>query len=75
MQLVYERKIDVAAERERLTKELAKYEQELARAQGQIANEKFLSKAPPNVVEGLRTRAAELQSLVAKSRAALSQLG
>jgi valyl-tRNA synthetase len=75
VQLVYERKIDVAAERDRLTKELTKYEQELQRAQAQLANEKFLSKAPPNVVEGLRTRAAELQSLREKARAALTQFG
>jgi valyl-tRNA synthetase len=74
VQLIYERKIDVAAERERLSKELQKYEAELQRAQGQLANEKFLSKAPPNVVEGLRTRAAELQALVVKSQAALKQL-
>jgi len=75
VQLIYERKIDVAAERERLSKELAKYEQESSRAQAQLANEKFLAKAPANVVAGLRTRAAELKLLIEKTRAASEQLG
>lgn len=74
VQLVYERKVDIAAERERLTKELARYEQELARAQTQLSNETFLSKAPANVVDGLRARSAELQSLIEKTRAALAAL-
>ena len=73
-QVVYERKLDVSAERERLQKELAKFEQELANAQRQLGNEKFLSKAPPNVVDGLRTRASELQLLQQKTQRALDEL-
>jgi valyl-tRNA synthetase len=73
--VVYERKIDVAAERDRLTKELAKLTGELTRATGQLSNEAFLSKAPANVVEGLRKRKAEVELLVHKTNEALGELG
>jgi valyl-tRNA synthetase len=73
LQVIYEKKIDMAAERERLTKEIARYEKEQANAERQLGNEAFLSKAPANVVEGLRTRAAELVVLLEKARAGLSE--
>jgi valyl-tRNA synthetase len=72
--LVYEKKIDVAAERARLTKELARQEGQLANTQKQLDNEQFLSKAPPHVVEGLKRQAAELQILIDKTRKALDAL-
>jgi valyl-tRNA synthetase len=72
--LLYEKQIDVAAERERLVKELAKYEKELQSKQGQLSNEAFLAKAPPNIVEGLRARAAELVTLIGKARQSLDDL-
>jgi valyl-tRNA synthetase len=72
--VVYEKKIDAAAERERLEKELAKLEGELANAQRQLSNQQFLAKAPPKVVEGLRKRSAELDVLIAKNRKALDGL-
>jgi valyl-tRNA synthetase len=72
--LVYEKKIDVAAERARLTKELARQEGQLANTQKQLDNEQFLSKAPLQVVEGLKRQAAELQILIDKTRKALDAL-
>jgi valyl-tRNA synthetase len=72
--VIYERKIDVAAERERLTKELEKLEKEFANNQKQLGNEQFLAKAPAKVVEGLRTRAEELISLRGKIRNQLDEL-
>jgi len=72
--LVYERKIDIAAERERLNKELKKMEAERANAESQLNNGRFLGKAPAHVVEGLRKRAAELDMLIPKTRQALDQL-
>jgi valyl-tRNA synthetase len=72
--VIYERKIDVAAERERLTKELEKLEKEFANNQKQLGNEQFLAKAPVKVVEGLRTRAEELISLRGKIRNQLDEL-
>ncbi len=71
----YEKPVDVAAERERLTKELAKLEKELANGDRQLGNEAFLGKAPAQVVEGLRRRNGELAVLVPKTRAALEALG
>ena len=72
--VVYERKIDVTAERERLTKELDKIEKEFANNQRQLGNEQFLAKAPEKVVEGLRRRAQELISLREKIRRQLDEL-
>jgi len=72
--VIYERKIDVAAERERLTKELEKLEKEFANNQKQLGNDQFLGKAPAKVVEGLRTRAEELISLRGKIRNQLDEL-
>ena len=72
--VVYERKIDVAAERERLQKELEKLEKEFANNQRQLSNEQFLAKAPEKVVEGLRRRAQELIGLLDKIRRQLDGL-
>jgi valyl-tRNA synthetase len=75
VRVIYERKIDVAAERQRLQKELEKIEKEIGNGQRQLGNEGFLSKAPTHVVDGLRRRSEELQVLRDKTRAALDQLG
>ncbi len=75
VRVVYEKKIDVAAERERLTKELEKMEKEIANGQRQLSNEQFLAKAPAKVVEGLKTRAEELRVLREKTLAKLKELG
>lgn len=74
VRVLYEQKIDVAAERERLAKELKKLEGEFANNQKQLGNENFLNKAPAHVVEGLRRREAELKVLLEKSRAGLTEL-
>ncbi len=72
--VVYEKKIDVVAERERLNKELEKIEKEIANGQRQLSNEGFLAKAPAHVVEGLRKRAGELQVLREKASSKLQEL-
>jgi valyl-tRNA synthetase len=64
----------VAAERERLKKELEKFEKEIANGQRQLSNEQFLAKAPANVVEGLRKRAEELKVLRKKTVAKLTEV-
>src|SRR5437588_1842580 len=74
LQIVYERKVDPAAERERLAKELARLQSERANIAEQLANQRFVSKAPANVVEHSRKRAAELVSLIAKAEHALKEL-
>jgi valyl-tRNA synthetase len=72
--VLYERQIDIPAERERLTKDLAKYEKGLAAAEKQLNNEAFMAKAPANIVEGLRKQSAETKILHDKTRAALDSL-
>jgi valyl-tRNA synthetase len=73
--VIYEKKIDVAAECERLKKELEKIEKDIANGQRQLNNEQFLAKAPANVVEGLKTRASELMLLREKAVAKMKELG
>ena len=74
VRVVYERKIDVAAECDRLNKELTKLTGELGRASAQLSNETFLSKAPAQVVDGLKKRRGEVEVLVEKAKAALQEL-
>jgi valyl-tRNA synthetase len=73
--VVYEKKIDVAAECERLTKDLEKIEKEQANGQRQLSNEQFLAKAPAKVVEGLKTRVEDLRVLRDKTLAKMKELG
>ena len=47
----------------------------LAAARARLANEAFISKAPPSVVDGARARAAELEELVERLRWAARQRG
>ena len=75
VRVIYEKKIDVAAECERLKKELEKMEKEIANGQRQLSNEQFLAKAPANVVEGMRKRAKELEGLRAKTKSKQEELG
>jgi len=72
--VIYERTIDVPAERERLTKEIAKYEKGLAAAERQLGNAGFLAKAPANVVEGLKKQESETRLLLEKAKAVLEAL-
>jgi valyl-tRNA synthetase len=72
---IYEKKIDVAAERERLTKELEKIEKQLTSAQARLSDENVLTKAPTHVVEGLRKQVEELSILREKLLAKLRELG
>jgi valyl-tRNA synthetase len=51
--------VDVAAERERLKKEIAKVEQELAKVAAKLSSETFVNGAPANVVAEHRQRQAD----------------
>jgi valyl-tRNA synthetase len=53
-------------DRARLERELADARGMLAAARSRLANEAFMSKAPPAVVEGAKARAQELEDLVAR---------
>ncbi len=72
--VVYERQVDVPAERERLTKDLAKFDKGLQAAEKQLGSESFLARAPAHIVEGLKKQAAETRALKEKAEAALAAL-
>lgn len=75
VRVVYEKKMDVAAECERLKKELERIEKEISNGQRQLGNEQFLAKAPAQVVEGIRKRAGELTVLREKTQGKLEEIG
>jgi valyl-tRNA synthetase len=66
--------IDVAAERARLTKDLAAAHKEVGGAGAKLSNAGFLAKAPEAVVEKIRTRLADAQADVARITARLDAL-
>ncbi len=67
--------LDLAAERERLTKELEKIEKAIAATQARLANEAFTAKAPPSVIEGARKQLAENEARREETRRLLAALG
>jgi valyl-tRNA synthetase len=73
--VVYERKIDVAAECERLKKDLDRYERGLASGQKQLGNPQFVAKAPTNVVENLRKQQQEFVVLKEKTLTKMKEIG
>jgi valyl-tRNA synthetase len=61
-----------ARDRVRLEKELADTEAQLAATRARLADERFTGKAPPAVVEGARTREAELAGRAVRLEARLA---
>ncbi len=66
--------IDVKAERERLSKEIARLQGEIAKANGKLSNENFVAKAPPAVIEQEKKRVAEFGGTLEKLQAQLDAL-
>ena len=73
--VVYEQKIDIAAECERLRKEEERLQKAVASGQSRLGNETFLAKAPPDVVEGLRKQVGENEVLLEKTLGKRRELG
>ncbi|PKO62454.1 MAG: valine--tRNA ligase, partial [Betaproteobacteria bacterium HGW-Betaproteobacteria-18] len=67
--------IDVAAEKTRLGKELARLEGEIIKAHGKLGNEAFVARAPAAVIDQERKRLADFEATVAKVKDQLARLG
>jgi valyl-tRNA synthetase len=66
--------VDVDAERERLGKEVARLEGELAKARVKLGNASFVERAPAKVVEQERARLAAFEETLAKLKTQLDKL-
>ena len=66
--------IDIAAERARLAKELAKADADIARVDAKLGNEKFVANAPQEIIEGEREKREEAVGRKGKIAEALDRL-
>ncbi len=66
--------IDIAAERARLSKEMAKAVSDIARVDAKLNNEKFVANAPEEIVEEEKEKRAEAASRKEKITEALERL-
>ncbi len=66
--------IDLVAERARLTKDLATAQKDLQTAKVKLDNEGFMAKAPMDVVQEIRQRAAATQADIERLTASLASL-
>ena len=66
--------VDMAKERERLEKEKAKLAKELARSNGMLNNEKFLSKAPQAKVDEEKAKLEKYKQMMEDVENRLAQL-
>ncbi|KMO94783.1 valine--tRNA ligase [Streptomyces roseus] len=66
--------IDVAAERGRLSKDLAAAQKEKQQAEAKLGNEAFLAKAPDNVVDKIKGRLSKAEADITRIQAQLDTL-
>jgi valyl-tRNA synthetase len=66
--------VDLAAEKVRLKKEIARLEGEIAKARAKLGNASFVDRAPAKVVEQERARLAGFEATLAKLRPQLDKL-
>ena len=66
--------IDVAAEKDRLGKEIARLSGEIAKANGKLTNESFVARAPAAVVEQEKARVADFSTSLEKLTTQLAKL-
>jgi valyl-tRNA synthetase len=73
--LLRQQKGDPAAEKARLKKEIETLTRHIAGTEARLANEAFVSKAPPAVLAGARKQLADLQAKRAETERLLAALG
>ena len=66
--------IDVAAERVRLSKEIEKLEKQISIAQGKLANEGFVARAPAAVIDQEKQRVADFTATLERLKPQLAKL-
>lgn len=66
--------IDIAAEQERLTKEIAKAEKNLAGIKGKLSNASFVDRAPADVVQTVREQQERVEGELEKLQEVLGRL-
>ncbi|HRQ88734.1 MAG TPA: valine--tRNA ligase, partial [Bacteroidia bacterium] len=67
--------IDVAAERERLGKEMAKAQDELKKVNAKLSNENFVTRAPDEVIKEMKERQKHWQQRVEELGRMIENLG
>jgi valyl-tRNA synthetase len=75
LRILLDVKIDVAAERGRLQKEISRIEGEISKATVKLSNPNFVERAPAEVVAQMKERLANFTATLQKLKAQLDQLG
>ena len=72
--LMFKIEVDVAAETERLSKEIARLENEVVKANAKLGNDSFISRAPAQVVETEKKRLVDFLMTLDKLKQQLERL-